>query len=45
MRQRIIVAINTDSDSMNAEELREDNPLIYAPEDSSYDGEEGGGGG
>lgn len=30
MRQRIIIAINTDSDSMNAEEQREDNPLIYA---------------
>ena len=39
MRQRIIIAINTDSDSMNAEDNNEENPLIYAGENSSYDDE------
>ena len=42
MRKNIIIAITTDSDSMNAEEHNEDNPLIYAGENSSYD-EDGGG--
>ena len=48
MRERIMLAINTDSDSMNAEEREEEHAMMGVEssfEEDNEEGNDGGGGG